>query len=95
MVGDAAGRAPHHMATPPALMIPGSQADHSSRHMEAYDSIGIGYAKHRQPDARIARAMRAALGEGKSLVNVGAGTGSYEPDDMAVTAVELGFAGIE
>ena len=56
--------------------------------MERYDSIGIGYAKHRQPDSRIARAIRAAIGNVGTLVNVGAGSGSYEPDDVAVTAVE-------
>ena len=56
--------------------------------MERYDSIGIGYAKHRQPDSRIAQAIRAAIGNVGTLVNVGAGSGSYEPDDVAVTAVE-------
>ena len=53
-----------------------------------YDSIGIGYAKYRKPDRRIARAIRAAIGDVGTLVNVGAGPGSYEPDDVAVTAVE-------
>jgi SAM-dependent methyltransferase len=56
--------------------------------MERYDSIGIGYAKHRQPDGRIARAIRSAIGDVGTLVNVGAGSGSYEPSDVAVTAVE-------
>ena len=56
--------------------------------MEAYDSIGGGYARHRQPDGRIARAIRAAVGDVGTLVNLGAGTGSYEPNDVAVTAVE-------
>ena len=56
--------------------------------MERYDSIGIGYAKHRQPDSRIAQAIRAAIGNVGTLVNVGAGSGSDEPDDGAGTAVE-------
>jgi SAM-dependent methyltransferase len=56
--------------------------------METYDSIGVGYAKHRQPDGRIAGRIRTAIGDARTLVNVGAGAGSYEPDDMAVTAVE-------
>jgi SAM-dependent methyltransferase len=56
--------------------------------MSTYDSIGVGYAKHRRPDARIGRVLRDALGDARSVVNVGAGAGSYEPDDVAVTAVE-------
>lgn len=53
-----------------------------------YDTIGKGYSSLRQPDRRLAAQIRAALGEVKSVVNVGAGTGSYEPQDCAVTAVE-------
>ena len=56
--------------------------------METYDNIGLAYAKRRRPDARIASAIRAAIAGAKCLVNVGAGTGSYEPEDMLVTAVE-------
>lgn len=53
-----------------------------------YDTIGLGYAEQRRPDPRIARQILAALGDARSVVNVGAGTGSYEPDDRAVVAVE-------
>lgn len=53
-----------------------------------YDRIGIGYAAMRRPDPRIARAIAAALGNARSVVNVGAGSGSYEPDDRRVVAVE-------
>jgi ubiquinone/menaquinone biosynthesis C-methylase UbiE len=53
-----------------------------------YDSIGINYAQRRKPDARIAAAIHAALGQAKTVLNVGAGTGSYEPVDRQVTAVE-------
>jgi SAM-dependent methyltransferase len=53
-----------------------------------YDSIGINYARLRQPDPRIAAAIHAALGQAATVLNVGAGTGSYEPVDRHVTAVE-------
>ena len=46
------------------------------------------YARHRRPDPRIARAIIAALGDADSVVNVGAGPGSYEPADRWVVAVE-------
>lgn len=54
-----------------------------------YDSIGINYAQLRRPDPRIAAAIQAALGQAETVLNVGAGTGSYEPVDRQVTAVEL------
>lgn len=53
-----------------------------------YDTIGLNYANLRQPDRRIAAAIRTALGAVKSVVNVGAGAGNYEPEDCDVTAVE-------
>jgi SAM-dependent methyltransferase len=53
-----------------------------------YDAIGEGYRRQRRPDPRIARAVAAALGNAESVLNVGAGTGSYEPDDRPVVAVE-------
>jgi SAM-dependent methyltransferase len=53
-----------------------------------YDIIGIDYAQFRKPDPRIASAIQAALGEARTVLNVGAGTGSYEPLDRQVTAVE-------
>jgi len=55
---------------------------------QAYDSIGLGYANYRRPDPRIAAAIRGAIGNVETVINVGAGTGSYEPDDLAVVAVE-------
>ena len=54
----------------------------------AYDTIGINYADLRKPDPRIAAAIGHALGPAKTVVNVGAGAGSYEPADRQVTAVE-------
>jgi len=55
---------------------------------QLYDTIGHGYDRHRRPDPRIAAAIRAALGDAASVVNVGAGAGSYEPTDRPVVAVE-------
>ncbi len=46
-----------------------------------YDTIGVNYADLRRPDPRIAERIDAALGSAESVVNVGAGTGSYEPRD--------------
>jgi SAM-dependent methyltransferase len=54
----------------------------------AYDRIGIGYAGVRRPDPRIAAQIDAALGDASSVVNIGAGTGSYEPTECMVAAVE-------
>jgi SAM-dependent methyltransferase len=54
----------------------------------AYDRIGVGYRPVRQPDPRIAARLEAALGDARTVVNVGAGTGSYEPAGREVTAVE-------
>jgi SAM-dependent methyltransferase len=56
--------------------------------MDTYEPIASGYARYRRPDARIARAIRAAMGDAHFLVNVGAGAGSYEPSDMFVVAVD-------
>ncbi|HWD28661.1 MAG TPA: methyltransferase domain-containing protein [Rhizomicrobium sp.] len=53
-----------------------------------YGAIGPGYANFRRPDPRIAAAIHAALGDARTVLNVGAGAGSYEPTDRAVTAVE-------
>jgi SAM-dependent methyltransferase len=53
-----------------------------------YDRIGINYAQLRKPDPRIAAAIEHALGPAKTILNVGAGSGSYEPVDRHVTAVE-------
>jgi SAM-dependent methyltransferase len=49
---------------------------------------GRAYVETRRPDPRIARAIRAALGDATSVVNIGAGAGSYEPTDLVVVPVE-------
>lgn len=55
---------------------------------EKYDTIGVNYAALRRPDPRIAAVIEAALGDARTVLNVGAGTGSYEPTGRIVTAVE-------
>jgi SAM-dependent methyltransferase len=53
-----------------------------------YDTIGRGYTDYRRPDRRIAAQIRAAVGDAARIVNVGAGTGSYEDGFAALVAVE-------
>ena len=53
-----------------------------------YERRGLTYAQHRRPDPRIAARIHAALGDARTVLNVGAGTGSYEPHDRWVLAVE-------
>jgi SAM-dependent methyltransferase len=55
---------------------------------QLYDEIGIGYQNYRRPDPRLATLIHQALGEAQTVVNIGAGAGSYEPTDRAVIAVE-------
>jgi ubiquinone/menaquinone biosynthesis C-methylase UbiE len=53
-----------------------------------YDTIGATYTVTRRTEPRIAAQVWAALGDARTVLNVGAGTGSYEPSDRDVTAVE-------
>ncbi len=53
-----------------------------------YDEIGKGYVNLRVPDSRIARLIHRALGDARTVANVGAGTGSYEPLGGDVFAIE-------
>jgi len=53
-----------------------------------YEQHGRTYASHRRADPRIAARIHAALGDAETVVNVGAGSGSYEPGDRWVLAVE-------
>ncbi|HEV7760645.1 MAG TPA: methyltransferase domain-containing protein [Acidimicrobiales bacterium] len=53
-----------------------------------YEHGGNGYARHRRADPRIAAQVHRSLGDARTVVNVGAGAGSYEPDDRHVVAVE-------
>ena len=56
--------------------------------MTRYDSIGHGYARTRREDPRFRERIHAALGDARTVVNVGAGTGAYEPRDRRVLAIE-------
>jgi len=56
--------------------------------MQRYDQIGRGYSSQRRPDHRIFRQICQALGQSESVLNVGAGTGSYEPSHVDTVAVE-------
>ncbi len=66
----------------------------SKRHQDGsagdanYGVIGKGYASYRQPEPRIAEFIQHALGDARTILNVGAGAGSYEPVDRSVVAVE-------
>ena len=53
-----------------------------------YDTHGYGYAQQRRTDPRIAALVHAALGSARTVLNIGAGAGSYEPEDRYVLAVE-------
>lgn len=55
---------------------------------QLYDEIGLGYRDYRRPDPRVAAAITRALNRTDTVVNVGAGSGSYEPSDRRVVAVE-------
>jgi hypothetical protein len=66
----------------PSPRIDGSAGDAN------YASIGTVYRNYRVADRRIAAFVHAALGSASTVLNVGAGTGSYEPTDRLVTAVE-------
>jgi SAM-dependent methyltransferase len=66
---------------------PGRSADGSAGDAD-YGRIGDGYVSYRQPEPQIEAAIREALGDARSVLNVGAGAGSYEPRDLDVVAVE-------
>src|SRR5438034_6908829 len=55
---------------------------------QLYDAIGTTYTVTRRTEPRIAAQVWAALGDARTVLNVGAGTGSYEPTDRHVLAVE-------
>ncbi len=55
---------------------------------QLYDTIGATYTETRRTEPRIAARIWAALGDARTVLNVGAGTGSYEPPDRRVLAVE-------
>ncbi len=62
--------------------------DHIVSVAQLYDTLGATYTVTRRTEPRIAAQVWAALGEARTVLNVGAGTGSYEPSDREVIAVE-------
>ena len=72
--------------------MPRASADRPGRDGSAgdvdYADIGRSYSRFRQPEPNIAAQILEALGDALTVLNVGAGTGSYEPTDRDVTAVE-------
>ncbi len=64
-------------------MNPGSRS-----RLAKYDVIGVGYASTRRPDPRLGAVIHDALGPARTVLNVGAGTGSYEPSDRPVLALD-------
>ena len=62
--------------------------DREKRPLARYDTIGQGYSRTRREDPRFRAQIHAALGAARTVVNVGAGTGAYEPTDRHVIAIE-------
>ena len=60
----------------------------SERRSDRYNQFGIGYQRTRREAPRLARKIYAALADARTVMNVGAGTGSYEPAHLEVVAVE-------
>jgi SAM-dependent methyltransferase len=60
----------------------------ASTSLDRYDTIGVGYRRHRRPDPRVAARIHASLGDAHRILDVGSGAGSYEPDDRMVVAVD-------
>ena len=65
------------------MHLPGKQAGDVD-----YGTFGKDYARKRRSDPRIAALVHRALGDAKTVLNVGAGAGSYEPEDRYVIAIE-------
>lgn len=55
---------------------------------DPYAALGVAYSARRRPDPRISALIRAALDGARTVVNIGAGAGSYEPPDLRLIAVE-------
>jgi hypothetical protein len=70
------------------LSDPTPRAEDGSAGDADYGRIGKRYADYRQPEPKIAAAIVEALGNARTVLNVGAGAGSYEPTDRTITAVE-------
>ena len=55
---------------------------------QIYETIGVGYSVGRRPDPRWQQVINSVIGDAKRVINIGAGTGSYEPKGRALIAVE-------
>ena len=55
---------------------------------QTYETRGVGYSVGRRPDPRWQEAIDSVIGDAKRVINIGAGTGSYEPSGRALIAVE-------
>jgi SAM-dependent methyltransferase len=69
-------------------MVTAARESSAMSNAQLYDAIGATYTATRLTEPRIAAQIWAALGDARTVLNVGAGTGSYEPPDRDVTAVE-------
>lgn len=67
---------------------PGRPSEDGSAGDADYGVIGLGYARYRRPEPAFAAAITGVLAGAATLLNIGAGAGSYEPTDLDVTAVE-------
>src|SRR5438445_5675491 len=72
----------------PAGLTSASEGGRVMSSAQLYDEIGVTYTVTRRTEPRIAAQVWAALGDARTVLNVGAGTGSYEPPDRDETAVE-------
>jgi len=66
----------------------GTEAEWNVATVDTYDAIGRSYSTRRRPDQRLAARLDALIGGDSTVLNVGAGTGSYEPARSGVVAVE-------
>ena len=55
---------------------------------QVYEIISVGYAAALRPDPRIHQVIVDPLGDARTVINVGAGGGNYEPNDRIITSVE-------
>lgn len=67
----------------------------ASTSLDRYDTIGVGYRRNRRPDPRVAARIHAALGDAERIIDVGGGTGSYEPEDRFVVALDASAVMLE
>jgi ubiquinone/menaquinone biosynthesis C-methylase UbiE len=56
--------------------------------IKAYDKLGTQYSQYRRPDATIAAAILRAISDRQKILNIGAGVGAYEPENLNVVALE-------